>query len=72
MLTQILMAYVTVSGLAVMFLLARRNRAGWWLSLVNQFVWGWLAFALPSVGFGFGAIALGAVAIHGLIHWRKP
>ena len=70
MLENILAVYLVLAGLAVMYLLAHRNRWGWVLSLLNQTVWLALAYVSNNWGFLLGAVAFGAVAVHGWFQWK--
>lgn len=70
MIQEVLSNAIVVSGLVVMVLLARKNRWGWALSLLNQFAWAGLAYVTGIWGFAVGAVAFGVVAVHGWLKWK--
>jgi nicotinamide riboside transporter PnuC len=62
---------LTAFGVSGIYLAGRKNKWGWVIGILSQFLW--VAFAISTAQYGFilGSICYGSVYAMNFIKWRK-
>jgi hypothetical protein len=62
---------LAVIGVSGIYFVGRKSAWGWWVLVVNEFLWIAYAIKTEQYGFIFSAIAYAIVYIRSYIHWTS-